>query len=112
MKILVQLVLAISLLPYLLLNFRAFGFFGGLGANPIEAIIHDTGLWGIRFLIITLLLTPIYHYSKQEIFRRLPKPIGLIAFFYVLNHLFHNFHIYTFGGLKETNTWLTEKKYA
>ena len=23
-----------------------------------------------------------------------------------------NFHIYTFGGLKETNTWLTEKKYA
>ena len=86
MKILVQLVLAASLLPYLLLNFRAFGFFGGLGANPIEAIIHDTGLWGIRFLIITLLLTPIYHYSKQEIFRRLPKPIGLIAFFYVLNH--------------------------
>ena len=86
MKILVQLVLAASLLPYLLLNFRAFGFFGGLGANPIEAIIHDTGLWGIRLLIITLLLTPIYHYSNQEIFRRLPKPIGLIAFFYVLNH--------------------------
>ena len=23
-----------------------------------------------------------------------------------------NFHIYTFGGLKETNTWLMEKKYV
>jgi methylenetetrahydrofolate reductase (NADPH) len=23
-----------------------------------------------------------------------------------------NFHIYTFGGLKETNKWLTENKYA
>ena len=23
-----------------------------------------------------------------------------------------NFHIYTFGGLKETNTWLMENKYA
>jgi methylenetetrahydrofolate reductase (NADPH) len=23
-----------------------------------------------------------------------------------------NFHIYTFGSLKETNTWLMEKKYA
>merc|ERR1712093_939926 len=23
-----------------------------------------------------------------------------------------NFHIYTFGGLKETNKWLTEKKFA
>ena len=81
-----RLILLVSFLPYILLNFRAFGFFGGLGANPVEAIIHNTGIWSIRFLIITLLITPIYHYSKFEIFKRLPKPIGLVAFFYVLNH--------------------------
>ena len=81
-----RLILLVSFLPYILLNFRAFGFFGGLGANPVEAIIHDTGIWSIRFLIITLLITPIYHYSKFEIFKTLPKPIGLVAFFYVLNH--------------------------
>ena len=81
-----RLILLVSFLPYILLNFKAFGFFGGLGANPVEAIIHDTGLWSIRFLIITLLITPIYHYSKFEIFKKLPKPIGLVAFFYVLNH--------------------------
>ena len=81
-----RLILLVSFLPYILLNFKAFGFFGGLGANPVEAIIHNTGIWSIRFLIITLLITPIYHYSKFEIFKKLPKPIGLVAFFYVLNH--------------------------
>jgi len=83
---LTRLILLVSFLPYILLNIRAFGFFGGLGANPVEAIIHNTGIWSIRFLIITLLITPLYHYSKFEIFKRLPKPIGLVAFFYVLNH--------------------------
>ena len=86
MKIIVRIILLASFLPYILLNFKAFGFFGGLGANPVEAIIHDTGIWGIRFLVLTLTLTPLYHYSKQEVVRTLPKPIGLVAFFYVLNH--------------------------
>jgi len=86
MKTIVRIILLVSFLPYILLNFKAFGFFGGLGANPVEAIIHDTGIWGIRFLILTLALTPLYHYSNQEVVRKLSKPIGLVAFFYVLNH--------------------------
>ncbi|HIF19667.1 MAG TPA: sulfoxide reductase heme-binding subunit YedZ [Gammaproteobacteria bacterium] len=86
MKAIVRIILLVSFLPYFLLNLKAFGFFGGLGANPVEAITHDTGIWGIRFLILTLALTPLYHYSKQEVLRKLPKPIGLVAFFYVLNH--------------------------
>jgi len=86
MKAIVRIILLVSFLPYALLNLKAFGFFGGLGANPVEAIIHDTGIWGIRFLILTLALTPLYHYSKQEVVRKLTKPIGLVAFFYVLNH--------------------------
>ena len=86
MKAIVRIILLVSFLPYALLNLKAFGFFGGLGANPVEAIIHDTGIWGIRFLILTLTLTPLYHYSRQEVIRKLPKPIGLVAFFYVLNH--------------------------
>ena len=86
MKAIVRIILLVSFLPYVLLNFRAFGFLGGLGANPVEAIIHDTGIWGIRFLVLTLTLTPLYHYSKQEVLRKLPKPIGLVAFFYILNH--------------------------
>jgi len=86
MKAIVRIILLVSFLPYVLLNFKAFGFLGGLGANPVEAIIHVTGIWGIRFLVLTLTLTPLHHYSKQEVLRKLPKPIGLVAFFYVLNH--------------------------
>jgi len=86
MKAIVRIILLVSFLPYALLNLKAFGFFGGLGANPVEAIIHDTGIWGIRFLILTLTLTPLYYYSRQEVISKLPKPIGLVAFFYVLNH--------------------------
>ena len=86
MNTIVRIILLVSFLPFVLLNFKAFGLFGGLGANPVEAIIHDTGIWGIRFLILTLTLTPLHHYSKQEVLRKLSKPIGLVAFFYVLNH--------------------------
>ena len=86
MKTIVRIILLVSFLPFVLLNLKAFGFVRGLGANPVEAIIHDTGIWGIRFLILTLTLTPLHHYSKQEVLRKLSKPIGLVAFFYVLNH--------------------------
>ena len=86
MNTIVRIILLVSFLPFVLLNLKAFGWFGGLGANPVEAIIHDTGIWGIRFLILTLTLTPLHHYSKQEVLRKLSKPIGLVAFFYVLNH--------------------------
>ena len=32
---------------------------GGLGANPIEAITHTTGDWTLRFLLVTLAMTPL-----------------------------------------------------
>ena len=86
MNTIVRIILLVSFLPFVLLSLKAFGLFEGLGANPVEAIIHDTGIWGIRFLILTLTLTPLHHYSKQEVLRKLSKPIGLVAFFYVLNH--------------------------
>ena len=74
------------LIPYVLLSLKSLGFFSGLGANPVEAIIHDTGLWGIRFLMLTLLITPIAYYTDNRSIAKLGKPVGLMAFFYVLNH--------------------------
>ena len=52
------------LVPYFLLTLKSLGYLSGLGANPVETIIHETGLWGLRFLMLTLLLTPIAYYSK------------------------------------------------
>ena len=45
------------LVPLGLLGWKAYS--GGLGANPIEVITHATGDWTLRFLLITLAVTPI-----------------------------------------------------
>jgi len=80
------LVVLVMMIPFVLLSLKSIGYFSGLGANPVEAIIHETGLWGIRFLMLTLLITPIAYYSGNRSIAKLGKPVGLIAFFYVLNH--------------------------
>jgi len=80
------LIILLMLVPYILLTLRSLGFLSGLGANPVETIIHETGLWGIRFLMLTLLITPIAYYSGIGSIAKLGKPVGLMAFFYVLNH--------------------------
>ena len=86
MKNTVRLIVLISLIPFFDLSLKALGVYGGLGVNPVETIIHATGIWGLRILIITLLLTPLAYYSDIAFFRQFPKPIGLVAFFYTLMH--------------------------
>ena len=46
----------LCLVPLGLLVWR--GLHGGLGANPIEFITHATGDWTLRFVVITLSITP------------------------------------------------------
>ena len=86
MKNTVRLIVFISLIPFINLSLKTLGVYGGLGANPVETIIHTTGDWGLRILIVTLLLTPLVYYSDIAFFRHFPKPIGLVAFFYTLMH--------------------------
>jgi len=60
----------------------------GLGANPVKAIIHGTGVWTLRLLLLTLLVTPlrrIFGWAWPIAVRRM---LGLFAFFYALLHLF------------------------
>ncbi len=56
-----------------------------LGANPVKAFEHIIGLWALRFLILTLLVTPL-----RDLFRLnfLPyrRALGLLAFYYVTIH--------------------------
>jgi sulfoxide reductase heme-binding subunit YedZ len=58
----------------------------GLGANPIETITHETGDWGLRFLLITLCVTPLRRISGWNELIRLRRMLGLFAFFYVCLH--------------------------
>jgi sulfoxide reductase heme-binding subunit YedZ len=58
----------------------------GLGANPIETITHETGDWGLRFLLITLCVTPLRRITGWNELIRLRRMLGLFAFFYVCLH--------------------------
>ncbi len=57
-----------------------------LGADPIEEITHRTGDWTLRFLLITLTVTPLRRLSGWPGLIRLRRMLGLFAFFYACLH--------------------------
>jgi sulfoxide reductase heme-binding subunit YedZ len=74
-------------------------FTGGLGANPIEAINRFLGDWALRFLLLTLALTPLKEITGLTVFVRVRRMIGLFAFFYVF------LHIANYVGLDQFFAW-------
>ena len=84
-------VFAACLIPFLLLAWPFYkllttGNAPELTANPVEYITHDTGTWTIRFLLITLCVTPLRRILKQPKLVRYRRMLGLFAFFYVCLH--------------------------
>ncbi|HVP45554.1 MAG TPA: protein-methionine-sulfoxide reductase heme-binding subunit MsrQ [Bryobacteraceae bacterium] len=77
-------VFALCLVPALLLGWKALN--GDLGANPIEFITHWTGDWTIRFLCITLAVTPLRKLLRLPELIRFRRMLGLFAFFYATLH--------------------------
>ncbi len=59
---------------------------GSLGANPIEEIQDRFGQWGLRFILITLAVTPLRRLSGWNWLVRFRRMLGLFAFFYILMH--------------------------
>lgn len=57
-----------------------------LGANPIETITDQTGIWTLRFLLITLAVTPVRRLSGCNRVIQLRRMLGLFAFFYAALH--------------------------
>lgn len=58
-----------------------------LGANPAEALIRSTGDWTLRFLCLTLAVTPLRQWSGWHALARLRRMLGLFAFFYGVLHV-------------------------
>ncbi|MCR5883743.1 sulfoxide reductase heme-binding subunit YedZ [Rhizobacter sp. J219] len=57
-----------------------------LGPNPAEALIRGTGDWTLRFLCITLAVTPLRVMTGQPALARFRRMLGLFAFFYGVLH--------------------------
>ena len=73
-----------ALTPFLWLLFR--GVTDRLTANPIEDITLTTGIWALRFLLITLAITPARRLTGWNPIIRYRRMLGLFAFFYATLH--------------------------
>lgn len=62
------------------------GLSDNLGANPVETITHQTGLWALRLLLLTLAITPLCKLTRIAELVRLRRMIGVYSFFYALLH--------------------------
>ncbi|MDH3334338.1 MAG: sulfoxide reductase heme-binding subunit YedZ [Gammaproteobacteria bacterium] len=80
------LVFAACLLPFALVVGDAFEITGRLGANPIEEIMDRFGNWSLRFILITLAVTPLRRITGWNWLTRFRRMLGLFTFFYVLMH--------------------------
>ena len=84
-RLLRPIVFAASLWPVVSLALGALQ--GTLGANPIEAITRSTGVWTLRFMLLTLAVTPLRVLSGWNDVIRVRRMLGLFAFFYGSLHL-------------------------
>lgn len=64
------------------------GYAGELGANPIEKLIRQLGVWGLRLLLVGLAITPAARILRMPRLVRFRRTIGLFAFAYIVLHLF------------------------
>jgi sulfoxide reductase heme-binding subunit YedZ len=67
-------------------NSRSAGRPNALGANPIETITRASGEWALRFLLITLAVTPLRRLTGLHWLLRLRRMLGLYAFAYAAAH--------------------------
>jgi sulfoxide reductase heme-binding subunit YedZ len=94
------LVFAVCLVPLALLAAAVFGVGGlGLGANPVEELIHRLGKWGLKFLLLTLAVTPLRKLTGWNWLIRFRRMLGLFAFFYV------SLHFLAYAGLDQRFDW-------
>jgi sulfoxide reductase heme-binding subunit YedZ len=77
-------VFAAALIPFAHLVWR--GYHGDLTADPLVEITNQTGIWTLRFVVITLAITPIRRLSGWNPLIRFRRMLGLFAFFYVMLH--------------------------
>lgn len=75
------------------------GASGGLGANPIEAVVRYLGDWSLRMLLAALAVTPLRRLTGWSPLARIRRMLGLFAFFYV------TLHVLAYAGIDQFFDW-------
>jgi sulfoxide reductase heme-binding subunit YedZ len=69
----------------------------GLGANPVEFVLHTTGMLALIFLTLSLAVTPARKVSGINFLSHFRKMLGLFAFSYGVVHLL-TYAVFNHGG--------------
>jgi sulfoxide reductase heme-binding subunit YedZ len=80
------LIFLVALIPFAVLIFKIVT--NDLGPDPAKELSLLTGEWALRFLLISLALTPLRLITKNTEYVRHRRMVGLFAFFYASLHLF------------------------
>ncbi len=75
----------LCLIPAVMLGWNFYS--NQLGANPFEVLTRDSGEWTLRFLLLTLLMSPLRAMLQQSWPLQLRRMLGLYSFFYACLHL-------------------------
>jgi sulfoxide reductase heme-binding subunit YedZ len=102
-------VFLLCLSPLLVLGWEA--LHDQLTANPIEFITHATGDWTLRFLVITLCVTPFRKILRLPELIRFRRMLGLFAFFYACLHFTTYIWLDKFFDLHEMWKDIAKRKY-
>ena len=87
------------------LTYLIFSLYQDLGVNPIETFTNFTGIWTLRFIMITLAITPLRWLTGINQLVNYRRLVGLFAFFYGAIH-FTTYIVTTFfiGGFSNFDT--------
>ena len=78
-------VFTLCLLPFTVVGTQLLT--GSIGADPIESLLHETGQWALRMLLITLALSPLRQILNHVWPLLLRRMLGLFCFFYAFLHV-------------------------
>jgi sulfoxide reductase heme-binding subunit YedZ len=97
------------LLPMSLLAWATIN--GRLSANPLEDIRDTTGLWTLRFLMVTLTITPVRKITGWHEPIRFRRMLGLFAFFHAILHFVTYVWLDQFFDFSEMVADLTKRRF-
>jgi sulfoxide reductase heme-binding subunit YedZ len=79
---------------------------GSLSANPLADLTNETGVWTLRFICITLAITPLRKVTRWNRLVKFRRMAGLYAFFYGTLHLLTYAIADRFAGLDQAAGWV------
>jgi len=82
-----------------------------LGPDPAEALMHISGEWSIRFLMVVLCARPLARYG-WSLFMRFRRMLGVTTFFYAGLHLLVFLQVYVGWQSDILFEELTERPYV